>query len=172
MPQLPDLTYQVVAYTEVPDFNTNICVDWAFEMIAAGYDTPSLLILAGLNKPTNYFQTIEYLNAALKELRLEVKTGDEGVVSYSSYFIKQMAKGEKVKENLKKVYKYCQSHDYESSIYDFYLLYWAWDDLDYGNEYQCYWEGANKDNIEAIVVKTAKDWLIVNEKYFVQNVSL
>jgi len=170
MLQLPDLTYQVVAYPEVSDFNTNSCVDWALEMIAIGYDSPSLLILAALNRPTNYFQTIEYLNAALKELRLEVKTGIEGVVSYSSYFIKRIAEGEQVKENLKAIYKYCQAHDYESLIYDFYLLYWAWDDLDYGNECQYYWEGANKDNIEAIVVKTAKDWVMKNEQHYLQTI--
>lgn len=168
--QLPDLTYQIVAYPEVPDFNTNVCVDWALEMIMVGYDTPTLLILAGLNKPTNYFQTIEYLNAAFKELRLEVKTGYEGVVSYSSYFIKRIAANEQVKENLKAVYKYCQAHDFEGSIYDFYLLYWAWGDLDYGNAFQYYWEGANKDNIEAIVVKTAQDWLMKNEQHYLQTI--
>ncbi|RYE32519.1 MAG: hypothetical protein EOP48_31025 [Sphingobacteriales bacterium] len=169
MPQVSELTYQVVAYTEVPIFDTNVCVDWAFDMVSLGFDTPSVLMLAGLDKPTNYFQTIEYLKVALRELNIEPKFGDEAVISYSSYFIAQIVKGQNIKENLKEVYKFCQAKDYEGLIYDFYLLYWAWDDLDYGQDTQPYLDGATKDNIEAIVINTAEWWLKANSEYYAQH---
>lgn len=162
------MTYKVVAYPEIPDFDTDLCVDWAQEMVFLGYETPSLLMLAGLTTPTNYFQAIEYLNGALSELGLQNKKGDEAIISYSSYYIKRIAASEDVKENLHKVCKLCQAIQYHDAIYDFYLLYWAWGDLDYGNEVQFYWEGADKDNIEAIVVETAKKWLAQNQDYYAQ----
>ncbi len=147
------------------------CVDWALEMLYLGHETPSLLIIAGLSKPTNYFETVDYLKAALDELHLKTKTGNEGVLSYSSYFIEQIAKGINVKHNLASVYSYCQSRDYEKNIYDFYLLHWAWDDLDYGNEVQSYWPDAVKENIESIVISTADKWVKENQNYYAQQLS-
>lgn len=146
------------------------CLDWAVEMISLGYDSPSLYILASLSKPTNYFETIEYLKATFDELDLSFKRGVEGVVSYSSYFIEQISKGINVKENLKIVYKFCQEKDYEKPIYDFYLLYWAWDDLDYGNEYQSYWPDATKSNIEHITISTALNWVKENKRQYAQTI--
>jgi hypothetical protein len=168
MLQVSELTYQVAACTEVPNFNTDICVDWAFDMVSLGFDTPSLLMLAGLDKPTNYFQAVEYLKEALRELNIRSKSGDEAIISYSSYFITKMAKGENIKENLKEVYKFCQVMDYQRLIYDFYLLYWAWGDLDYGLDMQHYWDGATKDNIETIVIDISKRWLKANAEHYAQ----
>lgn len=168
MTKLSDLTYKIVAFSEVPNFNTDEGVDWAFEMVFLGHDTPSLLALAGFTKPTNYFQTIDYLKQALNELKLDILHGDKAILSYSSYYIKKIEQSENVKENLRAVYKFCQLKDYEQLIYDFYLLYWAWDDFDYGNEYTPYWEKANAENIEAIVVDTAIKWLTENEMHYAQ----
>jgi hypothetical protein len=165
---ISDLTYKVVAFAEIPDFNTDECVDWAFEMVALGYDTPSLLILAGLNRPSSYFQTIEYFNKTLAELKLRAKSGKEATLSYSIYLIKKIALGERIKEYLTELYHFCSSKDYEELIYDFKLLYWAWGDLDYENEQQSYWPGATADNIESIVKETAEQWLTKNQKHFIQ----
>lgn len=52
-----------------------------------------------------------------------------------------------------------QTFDYEEPIFDFYLLYWAWGDLDYGQTYQDYVPEATKYNIEELVVKKAIKWL-------------
>ncbi len=163
MKPVSDLTYKIVAFTEVPYFNTDECVDWAMEMITLGYENESILILASLTKPTNYFEAIEYLRASLKETGLTVKTGIEGTLCYSQYYITQLAKGINTRKNLSSVCNYCRTIDYESSIYDFYLLYWAWDDLDYGNTYQAYWPEANSMNIEEIVIGLAQKWLTENK---------
>lgn len=164
--KISDLTYRVVAFSEIPDFNTDECVDWAIEMISLGFETPNLLILAGLSLPTNFFVTLEYLKQALIESKLKAKTGDEAILSYCSYFIKQIAQSCHIKENLKKIYECCQLRNYEKLIFDFYLLYWAWGELDYGNEYQEYWPDTNKQNIEDILKTTAGNWLKENEKYY------
>jgi hypothetical protein len=165
---ISELTYKVVACSELTTLNGDDCVDWAIEMLQLGHDTPSLLILAGLTKPTNQFEVRDYLKRALIELELEEKTGDDATLSYSSYYITRISKGKDVKRNLGMVYEFCKARDYEKLIFDFYLLYWAWADLDYGNEYQAYWPDADKSNIEQIVIETAKKWIAENEKHYAQ----
>jgi hypothetical protein len=169
---ISDLTYKVVTYSDLTTLNGDDCVDWAIEMLQLGHETPSLLILAGLTKPTNQFEVRDYLKQALSELRLNEKTGDDATLSYSSYYITRIAAEQEVKRNLGMIYEFCLKRNYEKIIYDFYLLYWAWGDLDYGNEYQSYWPDANRSNIEKIVVEAAKKWVLENEKYYAQqNVS-
>jgi len=166
---ISDLTYKVVAYSVDSSFNSDECVDWAIEMLGLGHETENLLILGGLSKPTNYFEATDYLRRALKELALKEKTGDEGIISYSKYYIHKIAKAENVKKNLNDIRLYCQTKEYEKSIFDFYLLYWAWDDLDYGNEYQSYWPDADKSNIEQVVIEVAKKWVVENENHYEQH---
>jgi hypothetical protein len=167
--KISDLTYKVVAFREFPNFDTDECVDWAFEMIFLGYDTPSLLILAGLTKPTNYFEVADYLPQVLSSLHLTQKTGDEATLSYCSYYIKKIANSDNIRNNLTQVYKLCKDRNYEKLVYDFYQLYWAWDDIDYGNDYIHYWESAKRDNIEKIVVDTANKWIVKNEQHYRQH---
>jgi hypothetical protein len=104
----------------------------------------------------------------LDELELDEKTGDDATLSYSSYYIAKVAKGEDVKRNLGMVYEFCKARDYEKLIFDFYLLYWAWADLDYGNDHQSYWPDTDKTNIERIVIEAASKWISENEKHYAQ----
>lgn len=53
----------------------------------------------------------------------------------------------KVLNSLKEL---CIELDYKKSLYDFYLLYFAKDDL-IDSENQWYWEGADKSNIDKII---------------------
>ena len=163
---ISDLTYKIVSYSVDPDFNSDECVDWAIEMLELGHETEHLLILAGLSKPTNYFETTDYLRRVLQELGLEERTGLEGMFNYCTYYILKIAKGRNVRLNLNRIVSFCQTKCYEESIYDFYLLYWAWDDLDYGNHHPPYWPEADDANIELIVVETARRWLSENERQY------
>jgi hypothetical protein len=166
MPISP-LTNQVIAYSEVPEFDTNCCVDWAIEMIELGYNSENILMLAGLGKPTNYFETIAYLNKALAELGLQPKTGEDGTISYCSYIISNIANGIDVKTNLNRIDKLYFEFTYPDAIYDFYLLWWAWADLDYDkNAYPTYWADATIHNIEHLVINAAKDWLEKNKPIY------
>jgi hypothetical protein len=165
---ISDLTYKVVTYSDLTTVNGDDCVDWAIEMLQLGHDTPSLLILAGFTKPTNQFEVRDYLKRTLSELKLVEKTGDEATLSYSSYYISKIAKGENVKRNLGMIYEFCKARDYEENIFDFYLLHWTWDDLDYGEEYNNYWPDANRHNIKEIVIDIAKKWILENEKHYAQ----
>ena len=166
---ISDLTYKVVALSEVIQLDPNECVDWAIEMLELGYESSHLLMLAASDKSTSYFEIKPYLERAAKELGLTMKNGDDGVISYSYYFIKEISLRKRVRYNLAELYGFCQQRDYEGIVYDFYLLYWAWDQIDYDDTNQNhYWEGTNKENIEQTVVKVANDWLYDNKEHYIQ----
>ncbi len=159
------LTNKILSYASIEQINTDDSIDWAIEMMELGYECPSLAVLASFSKPTNYFEIIEYIKEAVQELGLEMKTGNDAILSYTSYYVYQIADKQHIRKSLAELYQFCTKHDYEDIIYDFYLLYWAWDQLDYDeNKYNHYWEGATRDNIEQIVVNTAKKWIKENEK--------
>jgi hypothetical protein len=166
---ISELTYKIVAFPEIQQVNTNESIDWAIEMISLGYESPTLFMLASFVKPTNYFEVIDYIKNSVKELGLKMKTGDEATISFASYYVHQIAKGKSIRENLTELYKFCQMRNYDDLIYNFYLLFWAWDDLDYEDlEHNHYWDGARRSNMEQIVVAEARKWIEINKKYYAQ----
>ncbi len=159
----------MVAHSEIHPFDTNLYIDWAIEMMELGFETPSLLMLSSFSKSqkyyTSYFEMISYLNDSIQELGLELKTKEDAVLSFSSYFIKQIAKGYSVKKNLKEVFQAYQSDFYEA-LSDFGSLYWAWQDIDDEVDFHYYWQGVNSSNIEATIVNIAQEWIKKYEKQY------
>lgn len=101
---ISELTYKIVAYTEIQEVDTNESIDWAIEMMELGFESPTLHMLASFNKPTNYCEVIDYVTDTIKELGLEMKNGKEATLSYASYYVHKIAKSQKVKENLTNLY--------------------------------------------------------------------
>lgn len=164
------LTFKVVAFEEIEGVDPNDAIDWAIEMIELGFESRTLYVLASLEKPANFFEIVGYVKQAVKEIGLEMKVGKEAVLSYAAYYVLQIAKAINVRKNLTELYVLSQSIEYEDSIYDFYLLFWAWDDLDYedsGNNQ--YWNGSTRQNIEDITINEARKWIIKNSKSYEQN---
>lgn len=160
--QTSELTNKILAYQHLKDFNIDHAVDWAVEMLSLGYETPSLLILAGISKPANFFESERFLLSSLNELGIVLPEKRNAIVGYCRTFIEKMAKSVNVKDNLKALYSTGLAFDYEKPIFDFYLFYWAWGDLDYGEIYQDYVSEATKDNIEKLVREKAIEWLKKN----------
>lgn len=159
-----DLTYKIVAFSEIENFNSDDCIDWAYEMLLLEHYSESLLILAGISKPSQYFEVKEYLKKALNELNIKALDKEDAILSYSTYYIKKISESENIEQNLKLIHTFCQDNDDNSNIFDFSMLYWAWDDFKYGEEYSHYWENANRHNINQIIIEVAKNWLSKNEK--------
>lgn len=154
-----DLTSRILAYKELKDFNIDQAVDWAIEMLYLGYETPSILILAGISKPTNFFETEKCLLDSLKELGIAVPEKHEAILGYCKYLIAQISRSISVKANLYELHNVANTIDRDDSIFDFYLFYWAWVDLDYGEVYQDYIPEATIDNIEELLINRAIEWL-------------
>src|SRR5262245_61005665 len=57
--------------------------DWAGEMLVLGYDSPSLRILAGLDKFVSTFEAEDYFLKSVKELDLNLPDPDTAVRAYA-----------------------------------------------------------------------------------------
>jgi hypothetical protein len=159
MKKSSSLTSKILAYKELQDFDINEAIDWAVDMLTLGYETPSLSILSGLTKPTNFFEAEDYLIGSIKELDFIIPEREEAIFRYCKSCIDKIANRENVKSNLYQLYKVARTEHDDNLLLNFYLLFWAWDDLDSGQEYQHYWEGATLNNIEQIVIAESKKYL-------------
>jgi hypothetical protein len=166
MEEISDLTYAVAAFPDIPDFvNTDICIDWAEEMIISGYESDSLLILGSMLKPADYFETLLYLKRSFTELGLKFKTGKDAIISYTGSIMIRLANGKDIYRNLRKLFFEFGKPEYDN-IFDFYLLYWAYDDFRCGMSYSDYWQGAKPETIDIIIIEKANEWLVENRDKF------
>jgi hypothetical protein len=151
-------TVEILAFKALNRDVDQTFVDWAVDMLMAGYDTEYLTILAGGSEPFNQFQMQELTDKVLAELQLDYSDKDQTIKNYACYLIDKSLAGKldnfKVLDILKDI---CIELDYEKYLYDFYSLYFAKDDLSY-SENQWYWGGATRENIEKIITDYFKTW--------------
>lgn len=77
----------MLAYQHLKDFDQSI--DCAVEMLSIGYETSPLLILAGISKPTNFFEAEKYLLSSLIELDIALPQKQDAIVGYCKNFIEK-----------------------------------------------------------------------------------
>lgn len=133
-------------------------IDWAYNMLLAGFETESLIILAGETEPFNQFEMQPLANQALHELGLTWDDGELVLKNYICYLVSEALNGKITADHVLSTLKnICMEQEYESLLYDFYLLYWAKDDLIY-SENQWYWPGATRDNIDEMIMAYFVEW--------------
>ena len=158
---ISDLTYKIIAYSASPGYLVDDVVDWAVEMMQLGYESENLYILAGLTKPVLYAETAGYLRSTLADLGFKELNGDDAKLSYASYYVRLLGKGEDVRQHLKNMYDH--PFDIYDCTYNFRLLYWAWEDFDYGLTFSHYRPDATPATIEQVTINMAHEWLTENE---------
>ena len=125
-------------------------VEWAVEMMVAGYETEHLVELAGISKPYNQFELKELTDRVFEELNIDLSHPDKIIQQYITF----IARGVLNKDRplltglrvLNKLYIELGHHD---DLQGFYLLYYAKEDLMVQTQ-QWYWEGAYRHNIDQI----------------------
>jgi hypothetical protein len=151
-------TAEILAFKALNRDINKTWVDWAVEMLMAGFDTENLAILAGEFEPYYQFQLQDLTTKVLNELQLDYSDKEQTIKNYACYLIDKSLDGEldnfKVLDILKDI---CIELDYERYLYDFYLLYFTKDDL-YYSENQWYWDGATRENIEKIITDYFISW--------------
>lgn len=136
------------------------CVDWAVEMLTQGYNGHYLAMLASMSRPLNDFEIAEYRDRALIELQIENITQDEAAHRYAVELLHLAYHGEMdLISTLCRVAEICNECGHTDDLYDFRLLYWAYDDLQY-SDIQHYWEGANRSNIYDVIRDRIQTFLI------------
>jgi len=135
------------------------CVDWATMALCSGADSPSLRILAGLDPQSNGFEIRDYTRKALEELGIKPLSGVESVLAYARDLAEEIVENsQKLRANLNTLYQLCHTNDYLAELHDFYLLDCAYTDFDH-QDVQYYWQGATKENIEAIAIQACQDYI-------------
>lgn len=86
-PAIEDAVIELLIQRMAATVTSASIVDWATDALVAGEDTPSLVILAGLDRASSVFETTPWLDKALAELNVLPPAPDElrrayvGVVS-------------------------------------------------------------------------------------------
>lgn len=158
--QYPESIYAILAYKEFEDtFNYDHAVDWAIDMLQYGYESEHLLMLSGIVKPTDRFECMYYLEAAIEELGLKAASGEVAVIAYVWTSLVEIVNCKDVHLNLDIIFRVA---NYDNILYDFSLLYWAWSELrEMGAQYYINLDIKIED-MEGLTITTAKEFV---EKY-------
>jgi hypothetical protein len=151
-------TFEILAWKAL---NRNVdmrWVDWAVQMLEEGFETPSLIILAGQSAPFNQFEMHALTTKVFNELELDYSNLQLAVENYTRFLIDQTLIGEiESLKTLRILKNICSELDLEKSLYDFYLLCYAKEDIAYSGD-QHYWPGARKDTIDKIILDYFNQW--------------
>jgi len=135
-------------------------VDWAIDMLMAGFDTENLVILAGEGEQFNQFYLQDLTTKILGELQLDYSDTEQTVKNYACYLIDKAQNGELEPVNVLEILKdICIELDMEKYLYHFYLLYFAKDDLS-ESENQWYLDGVDRSNIDSVIADYFSTWRI------------
>jgi hypothetical protein len=152
-------TYKIL---KAKAFNENIdetWIDWALEMMEAGYQSDNLYMLAGETKPFNQFELHELTRKVLEDLGFSYADKDAVLRNYIYYLIStSVDRPETYLKTLRELKNICQDLDLDTAYMDFYLLYYAKEDLT-ADEVQWYWDGANRENIDEIIQERFRKWM-------------
>ncbi len=140
-------------------FDYNIVVEWAIGQLELGADTPNMLMLASFGPPFEVREISPYIAAALKDLGLQEKDGDDAVKAVIRYYLNEVVLDHAVRKNLRHLFELHLEYDSGFDLMPFYLLYHAWYDLESGMAYNHYYNIASLENIESILKQEALEWL-------------
>ena len=135
------------------------CVDWAVGLLEHGYDSRSLRILAVQDEPFNHFELAALRDRVLSELSLPELDNADPVTSYVREVLAGVLSDRKQLGSVfREVSELAIQLGYPSELQPFYLLRFAWEDLQ-EQEMQWYWPGADRGNIEDIMMGEANRFL-------------
>lgn len=133
-------------------------IDWAIEMMEAGFQSENLYILAGATKPYNQFELQELTNKVLQDLDLDSDNKTQVIKNYTYYLIStSIYKPEVYYSTLLELRNICQDLEMDREYMNFYCLFYAKDDL-LVSVNQWYWDGATRENIDQIITDHFIDW--------------
>ena len=151
-------TYKILK-DKVFDFDIDESwIEWAVEMMQAGFQVESLYQLAGISKPFNQFELQELTNSVLQDLKLEFTDKEKVVRDYVYHIISNAVDNPKLYiETLREINNIYIDLNMEQEYTQFHLLYFAKSDL-LETENQWYWDGANQTNIDMIIKEQFDIW--------------
>jgi len=155
---LPSTTELIQCHSGTSNFNYDLVVDWAIELLENNIETESILILASFSKPVNSHEITKYLDNALKELGLPTFSGNEAIFGQVRYRLTQILNNNKVRDQLTYLFNLTLESDYNDELMPFYLIYHGWWEFeDLGANY--YSNGQTVKELEKELKEEAIKWL-------------
>lgn len=156
-------TYEVIALKTLRRSFDHRWIDWAVNMLIAGFETEHLIELAGESPPLDRYEIWDLTNKVFNELGLSYDHEEKAISNYV-YFL-----GEKVIQGKREILPSLQAikEIYEdpvrsyANLSDFYALYFAKKDLILEEEQQ-YWPAANRSNVDQICLDYFRKWMLEN----------
>lgn len=150
---LQEETYIILAQRLLDQFDSKKLVEWAEHAMHLGYDSDSLIILAGL-----YYESTEereaYFWKSVKELNLNIKKeASELISNYAKYVANAVVNMQlSPKSGLSKMCNICRSTGYDSKYIQFYELEEDMDSLNYEEYAPVFNQGITKENVDEFIV--------------------
>jgi hypothetical protein len=162
---IQDETYKILGQRLLDEFDSIKMVEWAVDAIKMGYDSESLIILAGLD-----FESTEerenYFWKSVKELNLNIKREESELINdYAKYVANAVLNNQlSAKSGLAKMMIICRSTEYDSKYIQFYEISEDLDYLKYDEEYPpIYNQGITLENVDEYIKKEFKFFLECEE---------
>lgn len=154
-----DSTIEILIWKHFGESVNENWIQWAVDMMMAGFDTEHLVELAGINKPYNQFELAELTDKVFDELGLDFSDQQSLVINYTTFLAREvLASRRDLLKSLRVLNQLYYKADWDQMIQDFYLLYYAKEDLNY-SEVQWYWDGAYRENIDQICLDRFRKWI-------------
>ena len=152
-------TVRILAERSLGESCGQQCVDWAIGMLATVESDDYVARLSSMQQPYNHFQIADLRDRAIDELGLLIGDISTNLTNYAAEILHAAILGKMpLLDALGAVKELCVANDYQSDLYDFYLLYFAKVDLQV-DDYQYYWPDANRDSIDSIAQDQIQDFL-------------
>jgi RNase P subunit RPR2 len=148
---IQEITYRLLAEKNLTYFDSQKYVDWAVVLLENGFDSESLIILAGLDSyPTE--EKEKYFWESIRELNIKIEKNDSELIEHYANFIVNQVIEDRVNPmvGLSKMLDVVRATDYSSKYIQFELLD---EDIDYLNYSQTtiFNTGLTLDNKEEFV---------------------
>src|ERR1700722_7763128 len=121
---IPPHTYEVQTGYALSLLQSDAVVAWAIDTLAAGFDSGSLRILAGLEPPFDYDEVKRLYDRVFAELGIPQLPPEQHVRFYITSVLRSMRAGERGrKDTLKMLADLCVSLNYQRELMEFYHFY-------------------------------------------------
>ncbi len=141
---------RLLARTQFGTGSGSDVVDWAVDALVAGWDSPALEVLAGLDKPPNDFEVDRYVDRALSELGVEMPRGPQVVHLYAVAIAGDILAGTiSPYEGAREMFRICVAANYPEELR-------SWVGLE--DDYELARDGVhgNVDDIEQKITEAAR----------------